>query len=344
MKKNILFVLTVFIFTFGYSQTVNDSVNVTNQTSSNGMSKIIFYRESSQIYSGAAYSIYANGFPVAKLKNQSYYVFECEPNIYNISLDKKSKPNVVINAEAGKTYYILLGFKSNFWTVTPELYLVDSFSAEALINNGYLKKVDLFTNFAKPQNRIGLNLGGGAGIKNENVLMLDNGDYSSMSYGGGVGFGLILGHQFGKYFDTEIGFDYQFSELSPSVSNAKMTFNRFSASITPTFVIPLKGGDFRRIKIGGGLSYFLSAKLKADLSKIPDGFKDTWTYNNPLGYHIVVLYEQDISDNWSFNMGIKWIDVSYKLTETQRVTPTDSFFFTPNGSGILFNIGVYYKF
>ena len=222
-------------------------------------SKIIFYREFNYQASAVSYKIFANDQLITRIKNASYYIFNCEPGEYNLQLEKIKDSALNINVEENKTYYVRFGIRMGAWSALPELLLVDSVSAYPVVINGSLRQLDEHnTPLIRPKSRIGINLGIGGGFENIPMIETTDGDDSKISFGGGIAIGLKFGREFSKHFDLAFDLYYQFSELRPVLENADVTFNRGVLSVTPSYIVSISDGETMRLKFGGGFNYYWS--------------------------------------------------------------------------------------
>lgn len=308
-------------------------------------SKIIFYREYNFQGSAISYKVFVNDSMVVKLKNNSYYIYSCLPGEYDFQINKFQETKLHLKVEQGKTYYLRFGFRMGVWSGIPEFLLVDSVSAYPSINNRSMRKLDKNnTPFLRPKNRLGLNANLGGGFESTPMATSTDGKESKISYGGGCAIGLKFGHEFNKHFDLAMDINYQFSGLRPNLNNADINFGRGILSLTPAYILPINGGDAMRLKFGAGLDYYFDNKLTIETNKLSGGFNDNWTYSNTFGYHSNLIFELNISDNWSFNYGLKWYNVSYAFDKGGSHYPTDTKLKSPNGSGLDFLFGFYYHF
>ena len=340
MKKGIL-LLGLFL-AFMQSVYGDDSiVSVNNSTTS----KVVVYRESNFLGSAISYKIFSGDSLLVKLKNNSYFIYSCSPGVYDIHINKLSNMKVHLKVEPGKTYYLRFDLRIGFWSSVPELSLIDSISAYPAIHNGSMRLLDKQnTPLVRPKNRFGMNLNLGGGFDNSTWATTSDGKEATTSFGGGFALGLKYGHEFSQHFDLAFDLNYQSSLLIPSLSNGNVTFNRGILSVTPSYIVPIDGGDAMRLKFGAGIDSYFGSNLSIELSKMSGGFDDNWTYKNSFGYHLSAIFEQNISDKWSLNYGLKWYTVSYTFDKGGISYPTDSKIKSPNGSGIDFLFGVYYHF
>ncbi len=333
MKKQ--FILFFFVFGFIHAVLSNDTI----------ASKIVFYREYNYYGSAISYKIFVNDSMVVKLKNNSFFVYNCLPGDYDIEINKFKEPKLHLKVEKGKTYYLKFGIRMGVWSGIPELILVDSVSAYPTISSGSMRELNNNIPLVRPKNRFGLNINIGGGFERIPMIEMDNGKEAKISFGGGFGIGIKYGHEFNKHFDLALDLNYQFSLLSPTLKNADISFKRGFVSITPSYILAIDGGDAMRLKFGGGLDYYWGTLLTIESSEVSGGFDDEWKYRSSLGYHVNVIFELNISDNWSVNYGLNWYNVGYEFKSSRNFFPTDNNKLKqPDGSGIDFLFGFYYHF
>lgn len=335
MKKHLI----IIILFLGFLQTTlaNDSLSC----------KVYIYRERSYYSSVVTYKIYANDTLVVRLNNNSYYVYNCKPGRYAFSANKDVDTRVVLNVEAGKTYYLRLGLRTGFWSSQAELLPMDSVFANSKITMGEMKetKVNPRLPYFRPKSRIGLNMNLGGGFESTTMFITSTGGESKISCGGGVALGLKYGYEINRFLDIAVDLNYQFSMLAPYLKNASTTFQRAYVSLTPSFIIPIRGGESMRFKVGGGYDYYFDERLIIEAKKITGGFDDTWKYENVSGYHASLNFEMNFSEKWSMNYGFKYYNVIYKFKPGSNSYPLPSNpLFKPDGSGFDLLIGACYHF
>jgi hypothetical protein len=257
--------------------------------------------------------------------------------------------------QTGPTYTIL---KSDVVSVKYENGIEDVINTPVPVNNNNnINPQNSSTNLPKAnqqmqntgtpssfKNKIGLRMGGGAGFKKIPVVTLNDGTTASISFGNGVLVQLDYLLVFGRHFDLEIGVGGQFGELDKTVSNGSVDFTRSILSFTPSYVIPLTPDDNMSLKLGAGIDYLYGAVLSIDLSKVPGGFKDDWSYNSSLGEHVSMVLMVNSSKRWTFTVGVQYRNASYTFGEGNSRTPSDPDMKNPNGSGVDFLLGGYYCF
>jgi len=334
MKKHLFFFIFIVGFLYsGYCS--NDSIT----------SKIIIFRENSFYASGVSYKVFVNNALIVRLKNNSYFVYNCKPGEYSFVINKLKDTYLKIEVEEGKAYYLRLGINMGFLSVKPELLLLDSATASMRIKSGNLHKLgSIQLPYFRPPNRIGINMAIGGGFENFTMFKTTEGDDSKISFGGGYAIGLKYGYEVNKHFDLALDINYQFSMLQPFLKNAKTTFRRGYLSITPSYIIPLNDGEFMRFKIGGGYNYYWDAQLIIEGSKIPSGFNDTWIYDAASGFHISVNFEMNMNEKFSMSYGLKYYSIHYNFKSGSVSYPLDNFLIKPDGSGLDLMMGFYYHF
>ncbi len=196
----------------------------------------------------------------------------------------------------------------------------------------------------RPLSRVGLTFQGGYGFQNIDMVDLEEGGTSTISFGGGAGGSFLLGHEFSSHFDLSASIGVYATSLQPVVSNADITFSSFRFSITPAYIIPIRDGNRMRVKVGAGFDLSFSNELEINMEEIPDGFKDTWTYDRAVGYHISGNFEVNASRRWLFSGGLQYNGINYDFESSSNRFPIDSDLESPNGSDIIIVFGAYYCF
>lgn len=334
MKKLFIF---IFLFTaiFQISQ-ANDTV----------FSKVIIYRDRNYYASAVDFKIYANNNLVVRLKNNSYYVYSCMPGKYIFNVNNDIKSQITINVEKSKTYYLRFGIRPGFWVANGELLPVDSTFAYPVISDKMNEiTVNPLLPYFRPKNRLGINMNIGGGFYSTTIFTTTSGDESKISCGGGYGIGIKYGYELNKYIDLAADFNYQFSILSPYLSNASTTFRRAYISLTPSFIIPIKGGENMRFKIGYGYDYYMDANLIIGGKNLQNGYNDTWKYDNASGYHASINFEMNTGEKWSLSYGLKYYKVIYDFKSSSLMHPlSGNSLLKPDGSGLDFLMGISYHF
>ncbi|MDR0866195.1 MAG: DUF2846 domain-containing protein [Candidatus Symbiothrix sp.] len=314
-------------------------------------SKIIVYREPAFQGSLVSYNVFINDVLCAKLKNNSYYTYDCIPGSYLVSVDNYPNASIHLEVESGRNYYLRFGLITGFWTTTPELILVDSDFGEQSLQRFNMKLIETVpASYVAPKNRIGINFGGGGGFDQllDIPIVNDNGreSTSSLSFGGGFSIGAEYGREFTKHFDLAIGLDFRSSSLMPTVENITFNFKRGVVFATPSVIIPIGKQGKMSLKIGPGLDVYFGNTLKInDKDGAIDYLKDTWNYKTALGYHAKAVFEIKSSDTFSYNFALRLYNAGHKFNKSNKMYPyTDSELYAPSGAGIDFLMGIFYRF
>jgi len=115
-------------------------------------------------------------------------------------------------------------------------------------------------------------------------------------------------------------------------------------TITPALVIPIKGGEILRFRLGVGPGFYSLGTMKIDASEI-NGQKFTFKYNTAAGFHGSFMFESNIMERGAMELGIRYSGIRYKLNENQSThTSSDDEILKPNGSGIDFIMGYNFRF
>ena len=194
------------------------------------------------------------------------------------------------------------------------------------------------------KSRVGVLMTGGFGFESTPWFVDEDGDDVNLSTGGGFGIGAEYGHQFGRNFDLSFNCFFQGSTLSKSLKNASGSYNRLGITITPAIVIPVKGGDNLRFRLGAGPGLYSLGTMKIDASEVT-GDKFKFKYNSALGLHGLFLFETNFMERGAMNFGIRYSNIHYKFNSAgSSATVTEPELLNPNGSGIDFFLGYYFIF
>jgi len=252
---------------------------------------------------------------------------------------------LVIDAEAGKKYFIECYLNPGAWSAIPVLRLVDNASGESVIRGGTLRPLTWEPLSAeRPKSRFGLLFGGGVGF--ENILMgyTTENDELNLSTGGGFAIGAEYGYEITRKFDLSATFLYHSSSLTPPVKNADASYSRLSLALTPALIVPVKGGDYLRFRIGAGAALYFNEMMKIE-GAIAGGNEYLLKYNPTIGLHGSLVFEANIADNSSFMFGLKTYIINYIFTqEGSTGTSSDPKVLNPKGSGIDFLLGYHFRF
>ncbi|MCU0441289.1 MAG: hypothetical protein MUE96_02735 [Bacteroidia bacterium] len=276
--------------------------------------------------------LYNNSYAIQKLKGDTIQLYEAS----------SSRKPLVVAPTPGATVYGLVTVWPGFWSVQTELNLIDSQKAQGYLLNP--KILDLRKPLTRPMMRVGIELGAGFGLNDFAIIQTTEGDESKLGYGGGIMYGLMVGNQFTNHFDLELSYRYADRGLTPHLENASIHFTRHLVNITPSFVIPIQGGYYQRVRVGGGLTMAFDAKQKWNTSELQTGFKDTWIYDNAVGYHATLVYELNFAKNFSSYMGLRYTDITYAFKQSAIAVPVIDKLTNPRGNSIDLLIGFSYHF
>jgi hypothetical protein len=296
--------------------------------------------------SALAFNISANDSLLIRIRNNTYYVYECSPGEYTFMVNNLENTKVNLVAEEGNTYYIRFGLRTGFWSSFPELLVVDSISAHGIVDSGKLRLLKEYDeHLPRPRNRIGLAMNAGGGFSNIPMIVLENGNDASIGFGGGFGIGLSYGYEVSNLVDLSFEFFYRNRGLTPNVSNASINYTSWVTRITPSLIIPIQGGYAMRLKLGAGMGYYTSNMLNFDTYKIQGGFRDKWHYGNSFGPHGNLIFEMSPVENFTFAYGIYLYNASFDYSRSERaIYPLDKKLITGNGSGLDISMRFFYNF
>ena len=301
---------------------------------------IYFFRLPNYVGSAARMTIISNNQPIVRLRNAAYFKYEAKPGDYTFSLTSGSSSKVRLSIESGKEYYIKCYYNMGFWSGIGMLELMDAVTGEAIIggNDLFLQPVEEIT-IKDRKSRAGLLMSGGVGFETFPLFIDEGGDEVTLSTGGGFGIGGEYGHQISRNFDLSLNCFFQSSSLSEKLKNASGSFNRIGFTLTPAIVIPIKGSDILRFRIGAGPGFYALGTMKIDGSKI-DGTKYTFKYKSAIGIHAIVLFESNFMERGAMNLGIRYTNLHYQFTSSGSSNDvTDPQLLKPDGSGIDFILG-----
>ncbi len=306
---------------------------------------VFFYRLPNYVGSGIKMKILANNEPVIMLKNGSYYQHSFSPGEYNFSCKMGPESSLKISLEPGKTYYIKGYINTGFWSAIPILELVDSLAGQAVIESKSLRPLIYETiSTERYKSRLGLTMGGGAGFEKMALFIDEDGKDVNLSTGGGVAIGAEAGREISRHFDLSFNVFYQSGTLSRSLKNASASFGRMGFNLTPAFIIPVKGGDYYRFRLGGGPGLYSLGTMNINALKA-GGDKYKYKYNAQFGLHASFLFDSDFSEHGSFYFGLKYYSVNYEYIPSQssHINPGIEIS-NPRGSGLDFSMGFFYRF
>ncbi|WP_243347791.1 hypothetical protein [Parabacteroides sp. FAFU027] len=307
--------------------------------------RIVFYRNDNLENQHPAYKVYMADSIITKLKNKTYYSFYVKPGCLYFKNYNPNLSEIHLKTQKDKTYFIKLGPNP----VSPDSSLVftlmdSAMARKELIRNQLTNKAPTKKDVFIPQNSIGFNIGGGFGLDKASAVNTTTAEDAYISFGGGLDLGLNYTLEFIKNFGLALDFGYKRSFLHPSISNGSIHFERKNISITPLYMIPLNKKESSRLKIGIGGDLYLNPEMTFELSKIKDGFDDTWKYKDQQGFHISAFYETIMPSDWSFQIGITYYNVNYNFKSGEKYYPTSDFLINGQGGGINITGGLGYHF
>jgi hypothetical protein len=320
-------------------------LSVPQAYSQNKKSVFYFYRLPNYAGSGSKMTILLNGNPVVRLRNGSFFRFESEPGNIEISTGFGGSSKIVVNAEPGETYYVKAYINMGFWSGIPILELVNREAGRAVIaGNMLLELQPEQITLKKPTGSFGLTLGGGVGFESVDLFTDENNDDVSLSTGGGFTIGGEFNHNLGKRMNLSFQAFFQGSTLSRPLKNASASFNRMGITLTPSVIIPIKGGEQFRLLFGAGGGIYPGTKMKIDASEV-GGENATMNYNTPVGLHVSLMFNGMFSEKGELGLGLKYYNIAYEFVpDGSTHTPTIPKLQKPNGSGIDFIIAYYFKY
>lgn len=339
MKPLMKLILFLWIFCQFCAARVPDSANQAVPAT------VYFFRLPNFVGSAAKMTIFSNNQPIVRLQNAAYFKYEAQPGDYTFSLTSGSSSKVRLSVESGKEYYVKCYYNMGFWSSIGILELVDTVSGKAIIdgNELLLQPVEPVSLKAR-KSRAGLLLSAGFGFETFPWFIDEAGDEVTLSTGGGFGIGGEYGHQLGRNFDLSFNCFFQSSGLSERLKNADGSFYRMGLTVTPAIVIPIKGGDILRFRIGAGPGFYTLGTMKIDGSKI-DGTRYTFKYKSAFGIHALILFESNFMERGAMNLGIRYSNIQYQFTSNGSSNDvTDPKLLKPDGSGIDFILGYSFLF
>jgi hypothetical protein len=302
---------------------------------------VYFFRLPNYVGSAAKITIKSNDQPVVRLKNASFFKFEVQPGDYIFTPGMGSSSRVKLSVEAGKEYYIKCYYNMGFWSGIPILELVDPVSGKSTIEGNSLREQPYEPISTRPRtSRAGLIFISGFGF--EDIPWFTDTDGNDINLSTGGGFGGEYGRMFSKHFDLSFNCFYQGSSLIPYTKNVSATFRRMAINITPSYVIPIKGGEILRLKLGVGAGIYCFGTMKVDATYV-NGGKYNFKYNSAPGVHGLILLESNFMERGSVSFGMKYSNIRYHYdTSNSLLILTDHKVASPDGSG--FDIFMGYSF
>jgi len=305
--------------------------------------RIIFYRK--HIVQGAyvSHRVKVNDSLVVNLVDNSFLEYECKPGAYSIGID--NDPEMHLEVKPGRTYYLMFGVASAYFTSNYDFTVVDSVSAYPAISDMRMRKLD--GNIAKPtryKNRIGGSFGGDFGFDEISMYRGANGEYSTLNFGSGIAFGILYSRELFRYLGIDMGVNGAYTSLTPYLADIDVTFAKSYVWVTPYFTIPFNYLYSSRLKLGFGPDYYFSAQLSRSSEYYPRWFNDKFRYESTFGYHASLKCEIDATERTGAFTQINWNVVNYTFFSSENGTYVEDKLKKPDGSNISLMVGVYFIF
>jgi hypothetical protein len=302
-----------------------------------GKSDIYFYRIPDYVGSGIKMTILIDNEPVVRLQKNSFYRHTVNAGDHEFTFSFGSLMKLRMKTEPGKSYYIRCSFNMGFWSGIPVMELMEQTSGKAVIDGQGLAEQFFTPVSTKPlRSRLGILTGGGLGFEKVPWFVDENNDNVTLSTGGGFNIGAEYGYLINRYFDISLNCSFIGSSLSQSLSNASGTFNRMGLTITPSLVIPIRGGSMFRLKAGAGAGLYSFGTMKIDATELGDE-KYTFKYKDAPGFHGQFLFESNFSEKGAMGLGLRYENIRYVYTtEGSTHNSADPRILNPDGSGLIF--------
>lgn len=332
--KQIISIISLYVFlifnTFVFAQQADTNI-----------AKVIIIRPSNDIGAVNVFKIILNDTLPIKLYNNSYYSFYTNSKFLHYKTDiENSEDSLELSTE--ESNYLLLEFTYGFWKPKPNIYQIQPHVGHNLM------AIHQPRNMQRPIKRYmfhaALLFGGGAGFSDFNVIKTTDNQDVTFGFGGGLSAGVEFGIEQSKHFDMSFGYRYLQRGLSPTLQNASLEFSRHVFSVIPSFILPLNEANMHRLRFGIGLDFYPSNTLKVKTSDLQNGIDDTWQYESQVGYQAKISYEMNYTDQLSFLICTRYVDVAHEFKSGKRFFPTDLKFINPRGNGIEVLLGVQYHF
>lgn len=154
---------------------------------------------------------------------------------------------------------------------------------------------------------------GGQGLDWHVVGETEEGDDISISAGGGIGFQLVTGTNFLRYFRVEGSFGYETGGFDTHLENGSGSFGRTHLGGSAYLRIPLHPNS--TLNLGGGVANKGSPDLDLDFSssRIPGAAHNVYHYNTGQSTHWDIIYEYFPDRQMSLSVGLSYESVEYEL-------------------------------
>lgn len=312
-------------------------------TQPEGKSDIYFYRIPDYIGSALKMTILIDGEPVVRLRNNSFYRHTVSAGDHEFSFSFGSEMKLRLKTEAGRSYYVRCSLNMGFWAGIPVMELMEPASGKALIDGHGLNEQFFTPVSTNPlKSRLAISIGGGIGFEKMPWFLDENNDEVTLSTGGGYSIGAEYGYMVSRNFDITLNCSFIGSSLSRSLSNASGTFNRMGLTITPSLIIPIRGGQMFRLKAGVGTGLYNFGTMKVDATELGEKLF-IYRYKNAIGFHGQLLFESNFSEKGMTGLGLRYESIRYTI-KSSTDNPTDPMVTAPDGSGLIFFINYSFLF
>ena len=342
------------------------SVGVVFGQRQDSASKIFVFRQNRDLATYKGFRIFVNNIPVKHLGNGKCFTYVTKPGLMVVSTVDETgrKSELTVNLHRGETVYIegqvferdttyLVHGRKEQSHSSFQLIEVTLNEAETFLNDNQHSKKSIIhmedliiarTNYF----HVDLHLGMMIGFKQIPMFTTTNQQTVSLSPGGGSGGKIGLGYTFNRNFDITGSVEVGISTLNMPLNNASATFTRGIFEATFRYLCILKYGN--RIQFGGGLTRCEAAELYVDGSRLANGARNIYKYNNTNGFHIIAGWKY-LMQRWSINIDIKYTNLQYELkgaTSNGYNVPVSYWKSTGvdklDGSGLEFIFGLGYHF
>ncbi|MFN8241031.1 MAG: DUF2846 domain-containing protein [Bacteroidales bacterium] len=309
---------------------------------------LYFYRQHMFQGSSVKMTILVNGQPVVKLRNGSFFRYEIDPGTYDLSAQFGAKTKLRLSVEPGRTYYVNCFLSMGMWSGIPVLEIVDPTAGQAVIaGNGLKEQAPEQIEVKTPRSAIGLTLGAGFGMERFPLFETTENKKVYLSTGGGFSIGADYSKDVSKMINISGQIFYQGSTLSMSLDNASGSFDRMGITITPSVIIPVRGGEQFRFQFGAGPGLYSYGTAKINASEL-GGDKMTFKYDPAFGLHVSLIFQARFSEHGAMTLGMRYYNIAYDYKSSANGhSPAEYQLYDlvkPNGSGLDFLMGYYYKF
>jgi hypothetical protein len=314
-------------------------------TQPTGKSDIYFYRIPNYVGSSIKMTILIDKEPVVRLEKNSFYRHTVSAGDHEFSFLFGSPMKLRLKTEPGKSYYVRCSVNMGFWSGIPVMELMETSSGKAIID-GHSLIEQFFTPISTepPKSHIAISMGGGVGFEKMTWFVNENNDDVTLSTGGGYNIGAEYGYLVNRNFDISLNCSFIGSSLSQTLSNASGAFNRMGLTITPSLVIPIKGGSMFRLKAGAGAGLYSFGTMKIDASELGDKIY-IFKYKSAPGFHVQLLFESNFAEKGAMGFGLRYENIRYEYTtKGSNSGATDPLVLNPDGSGLIFFINYSFLF